>query len=427
MLSLFRKLEGPALTSVKTLEEDSKFSHLTNKSTQLKYSMEKEKEKEKEEGEENKEAPTEQNSADKIDKEVKKDSGERGTSSSSSQTRADKRKHDTSEEDGEKEGEGEREREGEKKQAPLLADVVSSEIVGYGHSDDYPGMLLLRCPIKVLSFRDGVYCCDPTGKESLSGFRDLGYDPITDSSLILCRPFTGRTHQLRLHLQLLGNSIANDPCYGGQLFFSDEEGKNKAIEALDEMERKGLELVTFVPQLEEMRHFKKAKKARADADGGDENEAKALVLVPSDGSDGGDKEDKGCEDEGPAVVTATAEGEEKGEGKDEKDEKKLPTVPAYMPKVQVKIKSSAAEPANTDSEKEKEKEVEKEVDWDAVLSKSCKFCLGAESVEIENALHCDNVWLHAFRYQGPDFDFQAPLPDWAGDFKGVQEELSSQP
>jgi hypothetical protein len=29
----------------------------------------------------------------------------------------------------------------------------------------------------------------------------LGYDPSSDTSLVECRPITGRTHQLRLHLQ----------------------------------------------------------------------------------------------------------------------------------------------------------------------------------------------------------------------------------
>ena len=41
----------------------------------------------------------------------------------------------------------------------------------------------------------------------------LGSDPVT--SLVLCRPWTGRTHQIRKHLQALGFPIANDVMYGG--------------------------------------------------------------------------------------------------------------------------------------------------------------------------------------------------------------------
>ncbi len=32
---------------------------------------------------------------------------------------------------------------------------------------------------------------------------------------------TGRTHQIRLHLQLIGLPIANDPCYGGILHYGE--------------------------------------------------------------------------------------------------------------------------------------------------------------------------------------------------------------
>ena len=37
----------------------------------------------------------------------------------------------------------------------------------------------------------------------------------TNTALVLCEPLTGRTHQIRVHLQLLGHPIANDLKYGG--------------------------------------------------------------------------------------------------------------------------------------------------------------------------------------------------------------------
>ena len=69
----------------------------------------------------------------------------------------------------------------------------------------------IQCPLAVVSFRDGIHACRVDGKPSLSRFRSLGYCARTDTSLIECKPYTGRTHQLRLHLQLIGNPIANDP------------------------------------------------------------------------------------------------------------------------------------------------------------------------------------------------------------------------
>lgn len=35
-----------------------------------------------------------------------------------------------------------------------------------------------------------------------------------DESLVLCEPLTGRTHQIRLHLQYISCPIGNDPLYG---------------------------------------------------------------------------------------------------------------------------------------------------------------------------------------------------------------------
>lgn len=55
------------------------------------------------------------------------------------------------------------------------------------------------------------------GKPAISRFKLLSYDPKTDQSLVLCCPITGRGHQLRVHLQLIGHPIHNDVEYGGFL------------------------------------------------------------------------------------------------------------------------------------------------------------------------------------------------------------------
>jgi 23S rRNA-/tRNA-specific pseudouridylate synthase len=53
------------------------------------------------------------------------------------------------------------------------------------------------------------------GKHSTSRFKLISYDAFTNHSLISCAPITGRGHQLRVHLQLIGFSIHNDVEYGG--------------------------------------------------------------------------------------------------------------------------------------------------------------------------------------------------------------------
>lgn len=44
-----------------------------------------------------------------------------------------------------------------------------------------------------------------------------------------------RTHQIRLHLQYVGHPIANDPNYGGDMFFANEEGLNLCNEAQEKL------------------------------------------------------------------------------------------------------------------------------------------------------------------------------------------------
>jgi 23S rRNA-/tRNA-specific pseudouridylate synthase len=69
------------------------------------------------------------------------------------------------------------------------------------------------------------------GKPSVSRFRLLHYDPKGDLSTVLCRPLSGRGHQLRVHLALLGNSIHNDIEYGGSL--CDERKKEHMALSMD--------------------------------------------------------------------------------------------------------------------------------------------------------------------------------------------------
>ncbi|MDR0599821.1 MAG: RluA family pseudouridine synthase [Treponema sp.] len=50
------------------------------------------------------------------------------------------------------------------------------------------------------------------GKPAFTGYRVIR--AWGDYSLILCRPRTGRTHQIRVHLRHLGHPILGDPLYG---------------------------------------------------------------------------------------------------------------------------------------------------------------------------------------------------------------------
>ncbi|HMS50369.1 MAG TPA: RluA family pseudouridine synthase [Candidatus Saccharibacteria bacterium] len=65
-----------------------------------------------------------------------------------------------------------------------------------------------RNPKKPSTFRAG-----PNGKSAQTHFKTV--DVQEKCSLVELRPITGRTHQLRVHLQYLGHPIIGDTVYGG--------------------------------------------------------------------------------------------------------------------------------------------------------------------------------------------------------------------
>ena len=64
------------------------------------------------------------------------------------------------------------------------------------------------------------------GKPSLTRFRLLAYDAATHSTRVELTPETGRTHQLRVHMQALGHVILGDPLY------AEDEARTKAARLL---------------------------------------------------------------------------------------------------------------------------------------------------------------------------------------------------
>eukprot|EP00978_Attheya_sp_CCMP212_P029478 scaffold104846_cov58-Attheya_sp.AAC.1 len=94
----------------------------------------------------------------------------------------------------------------------------------------------LACPTRIAVKKTGI-CeagsfsnLDPslyrkTVKPAQTSFAVVEYDAKTDSTVVLCKPVTGRTHQIRLHLEYMGHPIANDPNYSGEIWFGDEKGE----------------------------------------------------------------------------------------------------------------------------------------------------------------------------------------------------------
>lgn len=91
----------------------------------------------------------------------------------------------------------------------------------------------ISCPLRCQSARDGVWECHADGKPSET-LVHLLRKPDAATSVVQCKPVTGRTHQIRLHLQLIGFPIANDPCYGGELHYGETAARLSEIAAATE-------------------------------------------------------------------------------------------------------------------------------------------------------------------------------------------------
>jgi 23S rRNA pseudouridine1911/1915/1917 synthase len=53
----------------------------------------------------------------------------------------------------------------------------------------------------------------PAGKPAITGYQVLAEDPLDRTALVVCRLFTGRTHQIRVHMLHLGAPLLGDPIY----------------------------------------------------------------------------------------------------------------------------------------------------------------------------------------------------------------------
>ncbi|WWC62391.1 uncharacterized protein I303_104987 [Kwoniella dejecticola CBS 10117] len=68
-------------------------------------------------------------------------------------------------------------------------------------------------PLMTVDRQMGLVIITPEGKDAVTIFQRISYDAERDQSVVRCRPQTGRTHQIRVHLQYLGHPVANDPLY----------------------------------------------------------------------------------------------------------------------------------------------------------------------------------------------------------------------
>jgi tRNA pseudouridine synthase 9 len=147
---------------------------------------------------------------------------------------------------------------------PKAAEALSLQISGRTVRKEYiarvkgefpDGEVVCNMPILQISPKLGLNRVRANGKAARTVFKKLAYYPPSSQalegsdssevakngdttikegySIVRCLPVTGRTHQLRVHLQFLGHPIGNDPIYCNQRVWGDRLGANDADASQD--------------------------------------------------------------------------------------------------------------------------------------------------------------------------------------------------
>ncbi|XP_075873945.1 pseudouridylate synthase RPUSD2 isoform X2 [Nelusetta ayraudi] len=237
--------------------------------------------------------------------------------------------------------------------------------------------LVCEQPILVVSFKIGLCRVDPKGKECRTVFQRLDFNGKT--SVVRCLPLTGRTHQIRVHLQYLGFPILNDPIYGSSAW-GPNRGKgglvgrsdNELLQALIEEHRtqESLHLLDIPDdgiekEAEHTRASEKTDKSTSEPEAAEETQMNAQPLTKCASGSETNNIVGGCSDRDTNDSTKSNGGE-------------------------AKVTESAQDTQQRDH-----------------LCSECKL-VRPDPTEKELIMY-----LHALRYKGPDFDYSTRLPDWA--------------
>ncbi|XP_077414020.1 pseudouridylate synthase RPUSD2 [Vanacampus margaritifer] len=215
------------------------------------------------------------------------------------------------------------------------------------------GELVSEEPILVVSFKIGLCRVDPKGKECRTVFQRLSFNGKT--SVVRCLPLTGRTHQIRVHLQYLGFPILNDPIYGASAW-GPHRGKGGLAGKSDEELLKAL--------LEEhQRQESLAGGSCEDEKSGETHQLQCDEIIPQAVTN-------------EATCSSTVSGDK-----------------ALLEGSQDRL-----------SDKSHGGQMQTTTD---PLCSECKL-VRADPTEKELVMY-----LHALRYKGPDFEYSTQLPEWA--------------
>ncbi|XP_011308018.1 RNA pseudouridylate synthase domain-containing protein 2 [Fopius arisanus] len=223
--------------------------------------------------------------------------------------------------------------------------------------------------IEVVSYKIGVCKVSEKGKDCITRFKRLSYNG--KSSVVLCKPQTGRMHQIRVHLQYLGYPVVNDPLYNHTVF-GPEKGKGGNIGKTDE------ELVKDLIGIHNAENW-------LGMDGDSEMSLFKPKLDMEDrvSNSSGDKDSNGSPSSTPGCSPD-----------DEQPQQPLPSALKVTVGTQ-----TGSEPPDTSFTNDK-----------VTVDPHCYEC----KVKYRDPKPSDLVmYLHAWRYCGPGWEYETPLPAWA--------------
>ncbi|KAG5338982.1 hypothetical protein C0989_005443 [Termitomyces sp. Mn162] len=107
----------------------------------------------------------------------------------------------------------------------FMASTIRKEYVARCKGEFPIEEVICEEPLLTVDRQMGLNIVHPEGKPAKTVFNRIRYDPNTNTSVVRCEPLTGRSHQIRVHLQFLGHPIANDPVYSETKIWGPNLGK----------------------------------------------------------------------------------------------------------------------------------------------------------------------------------------------------------
>ncbi|XP_070973292.1 pseudouridylate synthase RPUSD2 [Oncorhynchus clarkii lewisi] len=240
------------------------------------------------------------------------------------------------------------------------------------------GEIICEEPILVVSFKVGLCRVHPKGKDCRTVFQRLSWNG--HSSVVRCLPLTGRTHQIRVHLQFLGYPILNDPVYGSSAW-GPQRAKGGLMGMSDD------ELLKAI--LEEHRL----------------KESLHLLDIPDEGMVPVSNVQTDAQTPQPELLPRVCNSVS--------SDCTLSDVEQSANQVHSSPALPGAVPGPTDENDDQTESTESS--HLATANTKDPLCSECKIVRPDPTEKELIMYLHALRYKGPDFEYSTRLPDWAKD------------